>query len=136
MNQYAKLGLVLLMAGVAFQAQAQTKALPARRGAVAPKARIATAPGATMKDGFLMKDGKVMATRNAQTSAVGREEALVNGTKVQPDGTVMMADGTTVRLAEGDYMSLTGRLTTRAWQAEQDSLQQLKMMKAKGKKKK
>ena len=54
---------------------------------------------------------------------------------MQPDGTVMMADGTTVRLQEGDYMSLTGRMTTRAMKAEQDSLQQVQLMKAKGKKK-
>lgn len=122
----------MLLAGT-LAAQAQTKVPVARRGAQ-PKARVVS-NGATMKDGFLMKDGKVLETRNAHTGAITAESALVNGTKVQPDGTIMMADGTTVRLQEGDYMSLTGRMTTRAMKAEQDSLQQVQVMKAKGKKK-
>lgn len=122
-----------LLLGGTVAAQAQTKTPPVRR-AVQPKARVVS-KGETMKDGFLMKDGKVLETRNAHTGAISTESALVNGTKVQPDGTVMMADGTTVRLQEGDYMSLTGRMTTRAMKAEQDSLQQVQLMKAKGKKK-
>ncbi|RFP66737.1 hypothetical protein D0N36_01240 [Hymenobacter lapidiphilus] len=122
----------MLLAGT-LAAQAQTKVPAARRGAQ-PKARVVS-NGATMKDGFLMKDGKVLETRNAHTGAITAESALVNGTKVQPDGTIMMADGTTVRLQEGDYMSLTGRMTTRAMKAEQDSLKQVQVMKAKGKKK-
>ncbi|MBT2557033.1 hypothetical protein J7E24_04495 [Hymenobacter sp. ISL-91] len=132
MKFLATLAAVMLLAGT-LAAQAQTKTPPARRS-VQPKARVVS-NGATMKDGFLMKDGKVLETRNAHTGAITAESALVNGTKVQPDGTVMMADGTTVRLQEGDYMSLTGRMTTRAMKAEQDSLQQVQVMKAKGKKK-
>lgn len=122
-----------LLLGGTGAAQAQTKTPPARRAAQ-PKARV-VAKGETMKDGFLMKDGKVLETRNAHTGALTAESALVNGTKVQPDGTIMMADGTTVRLQEGDYMSLTGRMTTRAMKAEQDSLMQLQVQKAKAKKK-
>ncbi|NVO84021.1 DUF6799 domain-containing protein [Hymenobacter terrestris] len=132
MKFFVTLAAVMLMAGT-LAAQAQTKTPPVRR-AVQPKARVVST-GATMKDGFLMKDGKVLETRNAHTGAITAESALVNGTKVQPDGTIMMADGTTVRLQEGDYMSLTGRMTTRAMKAEQDSLQQVQIMKAKGKKK-
>ena len=132
MKLFVTLAAALLLAGTV-AAQAQTKTPPARRGAQ-PKARIVS-NGATMKDGFLMKDGKVLETRNAHTGAITAESALVNGTKVQPDGTIMMADGTTVRLQEGDYMSLTGRMTTRAMKAEQDSLMQVQVMKAKGKKK-
>ena len=132
MKLFVTLAAALLLAGTV-AAQAQTKTPPARRSAQ-PKARIVS-NGATMKDGFLMKDGKVLETRNAHTGAITAESALVNGTKVQPDGTIMMADGTTVRLQEGDYMSLTGRMTTRAMKAEQDSLMQVQVMKAKGKKK-
>ncbi|SDY21926.1 DUF6799 domain-containing protein [Hymenobacter psychrophilus] len=134
MKFFVSLAAALLLGG-AVAAQAQTKAAtpPARRG-VQPKPRMVS-NGATMKDGFLMKDGKVLETRDAHTGAISTESALVNGTKVQPDGTIMMADGTTVRLQEGDYMSLTGRLTTRAMKAEQDSLRQVQIMKAKGKKK-
>ena len=123
----------LLVAATALRAEAQTKA-PARRGAQ-PKARVVS-HGETMKDGFLVKDGKVLETRNAHTGALGAETTLVNGTKIGADGTVTLADGTTTTLREGDYMSLTGRMTTMAMKAEQDSLRQLQMNKMKGKKKK
>lgn len=114
----------LLLAGVTtHSAQAQTK-LPPRKPAQ-PRPRAAAPVGLTLKDGFVMKEGKVMMTRDAHTEALTSETALVNGTKIGADGTVTMANGTTTTLKEGDYMSLTGRLTTRAMKAEQDSLLQL-----------
>lgn len=123
----------LLVAATALQVQAQTKA-PVRRGAQ-PKPRV-TVNAATMKDGYLMKDGKVLETRDAHTGNLGADATLVNGTKVAADGTVTMADGTITTLKEGDYMSLTGRLTTMAMKMEQDSLRNLQMEKMKGKRKK
>ncbi|MBT9392933.1 hypothetical protein KLP40_07150 [Hymenobacter sp. NST-14] len=125
---------LLLVAASALQAQAQTKA-PARRGGVQPKARM-VAKGVTMKDGYLMKEGKVLETRDAHTGNLSTDVTLVNGTKVAADGTVTMADGTTTTLQEGDYMSLTGRLTTRAMKMEQDSLRNLQVEKLKVKRKK
>ncbi|UPL48961.1 DUF6799 domain-containing protein [Hymenobacter sublimis] len=117
------LATLLLAAAATLSAQAQTK-LPPRRP-VQPRAKAAAPVGLTMKDGFLMKGGKVMMTRDAHTEALTSETALVNGTKVRADGTVTLADGTTAMLKEGDYMSLTGRMTTKAMRAEQDSLLQL-----------
>ena len=122
MKLYPTLAAALLLGATAFSAQAQTK-LPPRKP-VAPRQKVVI-KGETMKDGFLMKEGKVMMTRDAHTAPLTAETALVNGTKVGADGTVTMPDGTTTVLKEGDYMSLTGRLTTLAMKAEQDSLMQL-----------
>lgn len=119
----ALLASLLLAGGTLLSAQAQTK-LPPRKPAQ-PRARAAAPVGVTLKDGFVMKEGKVMMTRDAHTEALTAETALVNGTKIGADGTVTMANGTTMMLKEGDYMSLTGRLTTKAMKAEQDSLLQL-----------
>lgn len=100
--------------------QAQTK-LPPRR-TVGPKAKAAAPKGITMKEGYAMKDGKLMVTRNGHTDPVSRTEQLVNGTTIKADGTVIMRDSTHVMMKEGDIMSLSGRLTTVAMKAEQDSL--------------
>lgn len=128
----AFLGALLLVGAATLGAQAQTK-LPPRRGGVQPRAKAAAPVGVTMKDGFLMKEGKVMMTRDAHTEPLTAEMALVNGTKINADGTVTMADGTSTLLKEGDYMSLTGRLTTRVMKAEQDSLLQVAKQGGKGK---
>ncbi|GAB3299178.1 DUF6799 domain-containing protein [Hymenobacter tenuis] len=116
------LATLLLLGATTLCAQAQTKVAPRR--AVQPKAKVVPV-GITMKDGFMMKEGKVMMTRDAHTETLTSETALLNGTKINADGTVTMTDGTTAMLKEGDYMSLTGRLTTKAMKAEQDSLLQV-----------
>lgn len=114
---------LLLTAAATFAAEAQTK--PAPRKAVQPRPRAAAPKGETMKDGFLMKDGKVMMTRNGQTEVLTADNTLVNGTKVAANGSVMLTDGTSTMLKEGDYVSLTGRMNTMAMKAEQDSLMNL-----------
>ncbi|MBC6699929.1 DUF6799 domain-containing protein [Hymenobacter puniceus] len=113
------LTLVLLLAMGSFVAQAQTK-LPPRKP-VQPRGRVVMKDGAT-RDGAVMKDGKVILTQQGLTNPVLQETSLINGTKIRPDGTLTLADGTTTQMKEGDYMSLTGRLTTAVMKAEQDSL--------------
>ncbi|TGE26739.1 DUF6799 domain-containing protein [Hymenobacter metallicola] len=109
---------VLTLAGVA--AQAQTKVAPRR--AVAPKEKVVVREGVTMKDGVVMREGKVLVTRQGLTAPLTEPTTLTNGTKIMADGSVTMADGSTVVLKEGDMLSLSGRLTTMAMKAEQDSL--------------
>ncbi|MBG8555245.1 DUF6799 domain-containing protein [Hymenobacter guriensis] len=111
---------LLLAAGCWSSALAQTK-LPPRR-TVAPKAKATAPKGVTMKEGFTVKEGKVLVTRNGLTSTVAQPEKLVNGTTIKSDGTVILRDSTHVMMKEGDELSLSGRLTTKAMQAEQDSL--------------
>ena len=123
--------LTLLLAAGCFAAQAQTK-LPPRKP-VQPKGRMVS-KGAATRDGAVMKDGKVVLTQNGLTNPVLQETALINGTKIKPDGTVTMTDGTSTIMKEGDYMSLTGRLTTAVMKAQQDSLAKAALLDPKGKK--
>lgn len=124
------LTLGLLTAGLS--AEAQTK-VPPRRPATPPARPVMKNAG--VKDGFLMQAGKVMHTQHGHTAPVSALTALPNGTKVQADGVVILADGSTVQLQEGDYMSLSGRLTTIRMKAEQDSLMQAAQMGKDGKSK-
>ncbi|GAA3938701.1 hypothetical protein GCM10022406_23610 [Hymenobacter algoricola] len=110
---------MLLVAGASLTVQAQTKMPP--RKPVAPRQKVVI-KGETMKDGAIMKEGKVFFTQQGQTSPVTQPVSLVNGTKIMADGSLTMADGTTAMLREGDVLSLSGRLTTMAMKAEQDSL--------------
>lgn len=121
MNKTFTFALALLLGLGSLAAQAQTKMPP--RKPVQPKAKVVST-GASIKDGVTMKEGKVLMTQSGITNPVTQEAALVNGTKIKPDGTVTMADGTTATLKEGDYLSLSGRLTTAAAKAQQDSLMQ------------
>ncbi|MBC6991878.1 MULTISPECIES: DUF6799 domain-containing protein [Hymenobacter] len=113
------LPIALLVSLSALAAQAQTK-LPPRKP-VAPRGRVAPT-GITLKDGAMMKEGKVMMTQNGHTDPLSQDVTLVNGTKIAVNGTVTAPDGTTTMLKEGDYVSLTGRVTSASMKAQQDSL--------------
>ncbi|RZK19661.1 MAG: hypothetical protein EOO56_13775 [Hymenobacter sp.] len=106
----------------AYGAQAQSR--PAPRRTVAPKPR-AKAGASMMKDGVLMKDGKLVATEMGMTNPITADKTLRNGTVITAAGVVTGKDGTTTQLHEGDYVSLTGRVETRGDLAAQDSIQKL-----------
>jgi hypothetical protein len=131
MNKIPALALMALLGLGSVAAQAQTKVPP--RKPVQPKAKVAS-NGLSVKDGVMLKEGKVLITQSSLTTTVTQETSLINGTKIRPDGTVTMTDGTTTTLKEGDYMSLSGRLTTAAYKAQQDSLLQAAKDNSKGKK--
>jgi hypothetical protein len=133
MNKIFTLALSAFLGLCGLTGQAQTK-LPPRKP-VQPRVKPVS-NGPNTKDGVMMQDGKVVMTQNGLSNPVTQETALVNGTKIKADGTVTMADGTTTTLKEGDYMSLSGRLTTAAYKAQQDSLMQAVKDNAKGKSKK
>lgn len=123
----------LLLGSAGLTAQAQTT--PAARKTVQPKPRV-TPKGVTMKEGFMMKDGQVMRTQSGATNPLREDVALPSGAKVAANGRLTTTDGRTVTLQEGDIVSPTGRLTTAASVAAQDSLTRVAMDKAKGGKKK
>ncbi|GGF02015.1 DUF6799 domain-containing protein [Hymenobacter cavernae] len=125
--------IILLLTLGSVAAQAQTK-VPARKPA-SPKPRMVS-NGATMKDGVMMKDGKVLLTQQGLTNPLTQDLTLTNGTKVSPVGAVTLANGTTTTLKEGDMMSLSGRITTATMKAEQDSLLTASKEPGKGKAKK
>ena len=132
MKSSVSLFVALALAGAGLTAQAQTK-LPPRKP-VAPRQKVVIKEGAaTLKDGLVMKEGKVLYTQQGQTNPVMTPVTLVNGTKIMADGSVTMADGTTAMLKEGDMLSLSGRMTTMAMKAEQDSLALMAKYGTKGK---
>ena len=129
---------VALLLAVGQQANAQSY-LPPRRGGVAPKPRVAAiAKGETLKDGFMMKGGKLMVTEMGLSNPLTQDKKLVNGTMVSPTGLVTSMAGTTTQLNEGDIMTLSGRVTPRAEAVAADSLLKIKQfdLKYPGKRKK
>ena len=64
-----------------------------------------------MKDGFLMKDGKMMMLKSGMSSPMDKEMTLANGTKVMPSGDVMMKDGKKMMMKEGMMMGMDGNVT-------------------------
>lgn len=128
--------LVFALLTSAVAASAQTKMAPRKAAAPRPKPVMPGTP--TLKDGVMLKDGKMMLTQMGRTTPLTQEMSLVNGTKISPTGTVTTPAGVSTQLAEGDAISLSGRLTTGAQKAEQDSLLLVRKenLKNKGKKKK
>ena len=125
LNLLPTITAVLLLLATGLGAQAQTKLSP-RRGGVAPRPRAVIKPGAEVpKDGVMMKDGKIMLTEMGQTSPLTADRTLVNGTRISTTGLVTTSKGTTTQLQEGDLVSLSGRVTTKAALAEQDSLRKV-----------
>jgi hypothetical protein len=64
-----------------------------------------------MKDGIMMKDGKMMMMKNGMSSPMDKEMTLANGTKVMPSGDVMMKDGKKMMMKEGMMMGMDGNVT-------------------------
>jgi hypothetical protein len=78
-----------------------------------------------MKDGVTMKDGKLVVTEMGMTDPLAADKKLRNGTVITANGQVTAPDGTTTQLHEGDLVSLTGRISTRAEMVAQDSVLKL-----------
>ena len=119
---------LLLLSANALQAQST---LPARRPAKAvPKPRMAVAAaaaGPVVKDGLTMKEGRIILTEQGTTNPLLEEKKLRNGTTISTSGLVTGTDGTTAQMTEGDYVSLSGRIATRASIVEADSLVKIKL---------
>ncbi|WP_223651861.1 DUF6799 domain-containing protein [Hymenobacter psoromatis] len=119
------------------QTQPPTPAVPAAarrvlapRRVVAPR-RTGVAPvrartsGVMEKDGLTLKDGRAVLTELGLTSPLEQDKRLLNGTTVTPKGQVTSPTGELSQMAEGDYVSLTGRLTTKREIVDADSVRKL-----------
>ena len=116
--------LAVLLLGVGtVQAQAP------RPGRVAPKPRVA-ATGQGIKDGLTMLKGRVVLTELGISNPLVATKKLLNGTTISPAGVVTATDGSTSQMGEGDMVSLTGRVTSRAAIMESDSLAKIKLFDA------
>jgi hypothetical protein len=58
---------------------------------------------------IMMKDGRVMTVQNGELKLLEEETTLPDGTRVRMDGTVLMTDGKTRRLAEGETLRKFGQ---------------------------
>ncbi|WP_216679076.1 DUF6799 domain-containing protein [Hymenobacter siberiensis] len=115
-------------------AQAQT----ARPGRVQPKPRVAASAIEGIKDGISMQKGRTVLTELGISNPLTADKKLVNGTIITPAGIVTTPNGTTTQITEGDYVSLTGRVTSRRAIADADSIAKVMVFDAKypGKRKK
>ena len=57
-----------------------------------------------------MKDGRVMTMRGGSLAPLEEEITLSDGTRVQMDGTVVMNDGTSRVMTEGETLYMDGRV--------------------------
>jgi hypothetical protein len=58
-----------------------------------------------MNEGMIMrKDGQIMTVQNGELKLLEEEAEMPDGTRIQTDGTVVLADGTTRKLAEGETL--------------------------------
>ena len=96
---------------------------PPRRGGVAP-VRAKTS-GVMAKDGVTLTDGKVLYTELGLTAPLTQDKKFINGTLVSPTGLITSANGSTTQLNEGDYASLSGRITTKREMIMADSVRKL-----------
>ena len=95
---------------------------PRRTGAAPVRARTS---GVMAKDGLTLENGRVLFTELGLTTPIEQDKRLLNGTLITTKGQVTNVEGVTSQLAEGDYLSLTGRLTTKREMVEADSVRKL-----------
>lgn len=57
-------------------------------------------------DTIMMKDGKVMRMREGKAAPMEEEVTMPDGTRILLDGTVLMTNGVTRMMAEGETMHL------------------------------
>lgn len=127
----------VLTATLLFSA-ATTQAQTTRPGRVQPKPRVRASATEGTKDGISMQKGRVVLTELGISNPLTADKKLINGTVITPAGTVTTPDSTVIQITEGDYVSLTGRLTTRRAIADADSIAKVQVFDAKypGKRKK
>ncbi len=95
---------------------------PRRTGAAPARARTS---GVMAKDGLTMENGRVVLTELGLTAPIEQDKHLLNGTLVTTKGQITNGEGVASQMAEGDYVSLTGRLTSKREMVEADSVRKL-----------
>jgi hypothetical protein len=63
-----------------------------------------------MKDGFMMKEGKMWMMKGGQSMQLEKEMTLANGWKVMPNGEVLMKEGKKMQMKDGMKMDMTGKM--------------------------
>lgn len=97
---------------------------PRRAGGAAAPTRAKTS-GVMAKDGLMLQDGRVVLTELGRTAPIEQDKRLLNGTLITTKGQITNVEGVTSQMGEGDYVSLTGRLTSKREMVEADSVRKL-----------
>ena len=63
-----------------------------------------------MKDGVMMKDGKMMVMKDGKTMAMDHTMTMSDGTKVTKKGMVMMPNHKKMMMKDGDMMTMDGKM--------------------------
>ncbi|WP_162996872.1 DUF6799 domain-containing protein [Mucilaginibacter kameinonensis] len=63
-----------------------------------------------MKDGVMMKDGKMMVMKEGKTMMMDKDMTMSNGTMVMTDGMVKMKDGKSMMLKNGQCVNMDGTI--------------------------
>ena len=124
-NLFLRASLFVTLLG-SFAAQAQAP----RPGRAVPKPRVAAAKAEGVKDGLSMQKGRVVLTELGISNPLVADKKLINGTIITPAGVVTGTDGTTAQMKEGDLVSLTGRITSRADIVAADSIAKIQLFDA------
>jgi len=69
-------------------------------------------PKLSMKDGYVLKNGKVLMIKNGQASSLIETVSLTNGSRLMSDGKIYKRDGSYIMMKEDDFVDLSGNLTT------------------------
>lgn len=64
-----------------------------------------------MKDGCMMKDGKMMCMKEGKTMPMHKVVTMKNGTKCKANGKCKMKDGTKMKMKEGECMNMSGTMS-------------------------
>lgn len=65
---------------------------------------------AKVKDYCMMKDGKMMHTKDGKMMAMGKDMTMKNGIQCMTNGECVMKDGTKMMMKEGEYMDMAGHM--------------------------
>lgn len=71
--------------------------------------KVATIEGA-LKEGVMMKDNQMMRCHDHQWTLLSETYTCANGTKIATDGSVSKADGSTMKLVNGQGFSESGKM--------------------------
>ena len=64
----------------------------------------------TESDGLMMKNGKMMETKNGNITEMNYNITLANGTKVMNDGSIINKSGNKMKLKEGGFIDFYGKM--------------------------
>ena len=64
-----------------------------------------------LKNGLMMKGGKMLIIKNGTTTEMNEEMYMSNGTKAMTNGIIVRKNGSKVMMHEGDCMDVSGKIT-------------------------